>query len=149
MRRSAEKGGNTIDVQHDNVPISAYPVESYIETEEGKDWPVGSWIMGVKIEDAGVWKKIKKGELNGFSFEAMVYKVPMVAEVSYFPDDLGITAENEGHDHVYFIEYDEEGRIVGGETSYDAGHRHTIKMGTATDLQAAPGLNLHSHRILV
>ena len=147
MKRMAETKGAVIDVGHDNVAVSAYPVETFIETEEGKDWPVGSWVMGVKIEDPAIWKAVKGGKLNGFSFEAMTKKLPMVVEVEMEPELLGKTAMSEDHDHIYFLEFNEEGRVIGGTTSFDMGHRHEIVAGTATKQAIAPGINSHAHRL--
>lgn len=148
MRLLVDKGGAVIDQQHDNVPVSAYPIESYIETQEGMDWPVGSWIMGVKIEDPVIWQKIKAGEINGYSFEAMVTKMPMVVEYEVPYDMLATTEEALGHTHIFFLEFDvQTGKIVNGITSMDLGHRHTITMGTATEMAAGPGTKAHAHRL--
>lgn len=149
MRKVALMKGEVIDTEHDNAAISAYPVESYIETEEGKDWPVGSWIMAVKVEDPTVWAKIKKGVINGYSFEAYVGKVATVVELETDVDYIGKTIENEGHDHIFFVEFNEHGRIIGGCTSYDAGHKHIILSGTTTELAEAQGIASHAHRLPV
>lgn len=145
----AKTGGAVIDKSHDNQALAAYPVESYIETEEEKDWPVGSWIMGVKIEDPTIWASVKAGDLNGFSFEAMVRKLPIIVEVDLEPDFIGTTAKSEDHDHVFFLEYDAEGRVIGGTTSFDLNHRHIIKAGTATEHAIAPNGKKHAHRLPV
>jgi hypothetical protein len=149
LRLMTLKNDAVIDQQHDNLPVAAYPVESYIETSEDMPWPAGSWIMGVKVEDAVIWAKIKAGEINGYSFEAMVTKMPMVVEVEAMPDLMAKTAMSEGHDHLYFMEFDPYGKVTGGITSYDAGHRHKISMGTATDRSATAGVKGHSHRLPV
>lgn len=147
MRVYAQKRGEVIDTEHDNVVIGAFPVESYIETEDGKSWPKGSWIMGVKVDDPVIWSKIKKGLLNGFSFEAMVKKLNTVAEVDVETDYVGKTATNEDHDHIFFIEFNEEGRIISGCTSFDNGHRHEIVTGTTTELAATKQIAEHAHRL--
>ena len=147
MKVYAQKRGEVIDTEHDNVAVGAYPVESYIETESGKPWPVGSWIMGVKVEDPVIWAKIKKGILNGYSFEAMVKKLNTVVEIEVEVDFVGKTAENEDHDHVFFIEFNDEGRVIGGCTSFDKGHRHDIVTGTTTELAAGVGIPSHAHRL--
>lgn len=149
LRLAASTKGAVIDKNHDNVALSAYPVESYIETEEGKDWPVGSWIMGVKIEDPTIWAEVKSGKLNGYSFEAMVRKLPIIVEVDLEPDFIGTTSKNLQHDHVFFLEFNEEGLVVGGSTSYDDGHRHVIRAGTATEFAKSSGGHSHSHRLPV
>lgn len=148
-RLMMSKGGSVIDMEHDNKPLSAYPVESYIETAEGRDWPAGSWVMAVKIEDPEIWSMVKAGTLNGFSFEAMVTKLAAVVGVDLMPDAMGVTDEVEGHNHAYFIEFDENGRVCGGQTSMDAGHRHNIRSGTATEAASIGSIPTHSHRLLV
>lgn len=150
MSVMADKGMSVIDQQHDNVPVAAYPVESWIETEEGRPWPVGSWIMGVKVMDPVVWEKIKKGEINGYSFEAMVSKMPMVVEIEVEHDLLAKTAPAYGHDHVFFLEFDvTTGKVKSGLTSFDLGHRHVITAGTATEMAGGPGVKPHAHRLPV
>lgn len=59
----------------DNVSI----VESWIKTSEndkskdyGLDVPIGSWIICAKVEDEAIWKRVKDGELRGFSVESFV-----------------------------------------------------------------------------
>lgn len=59
----------------DNVSI----VESWIKTSEndkskdyGLDVPIGSWIICAKVEDESIWKRVKDGELRGFSVESFV-----------------------------------------------------------------------------
>lgn len=46
-------------------------VESYIAPQSivlnGKTIKEGSWIMTVKVLDSKIWKKVKKGEITGFS----------------------------------------------------------------------------------
>lgn len=59
----------------DNISI----VESWIKTSEndkskdyGLDVPIGSWIICAKVEDETIWKRVKNGELRGFSVESFV-----------------------------------------------------------------------------
>ena len=33
------------------------------------DVPIGTWMVAMRVQDPAVWKKIKAGELNGFSIE--------------------------------------------------------------------------------
>jgi hypothetical protein len=62
------------DEQHDFVLGSGHPVESFIVREGDKDFVkedgtamVGAWVLGTKITDNEVWKKINRGEINAFS----------------------------------------------------------------------------------
>jgi len=66
------------NVQHKGEdPAGSYVKESWIvETEDdkantkyGMDVPIGTWMVAMRVQDPAVWKKIKAGELNGFSIE--------------------------------------------------------------------------------
>lgn len=147
MKRAMLESGAVIDVNHDNAARSAYPVECYIEREEGNEWPVGAWVLGVKIEDPGIWGDVQTGVLNGFSFEAFTKKMAVVVMVDNHEDTIGRTAKSENHDHVYFLEHDASGRVIGGKTSMDAGHWHEIKSGTATEMHVSSNGKYHAHRL--
>ena len=54
-------------------------VESWLKTTEndksndlGFDCPIGTWFVGVKVNNLDVWEDIKDGKMNGFSVEAFV-----------------------------------------------------------------------------
>jgi len=133
-----------IDTEHDNVPNGSYPVESFIAREGDPYYAAGSWVLGIKINDFRVWNAVKSGELNGFSFQATVKKMPVVVEVDVPVQNIGATEVANNHRHLFFLEVDKDGRIKSGRTSTDNGHAHEIKAGTATE--SAQG---HSHRIFV
>lgn len=134
----------SIDTMHDNDATSCYPVESYIARKGDPDYPEGAWVLGVKVVDADIWSRIKKGELNGYSFEARVTKSPVVVEIEYDPSIFGETELAEGHTHFYWLKIDDHGIVIGGRTSRAKdGHYHEIVSGTATEMS----LN-HQHRIL-
>lgn len=50
-------------------------VESYIAPVEcaigDKTVKAGTWIMGVKVHDAAIWKAVKEGKITGFSIGGM------------------------------------------------------------------------------
>lgn len=50
----------------DAVVVESYiaPVDFQLDDELVKK---GSWLLGVIVEDVGIWEKIKAGEINGFS----------------------------------------------------------------------------------
>lgn len=58
---------------------NVYAFQSYIvDSEEGRPAPKGyedakdgSWFLGVKVNNAEVWSKIKSGEIKGFSVEGV------------------------------------------------------------------------------
>lgn len=133
---------DSIDTQHDNVENGSVLVESFVARDNDPDYLPGAWVAGVHVPDEGMWKRVKSGELNGFSFEGMVKGAETVIEIE-LPDDLkGLTSKAEGHDHTYVVEIDDEGNFLGGRTiEDDSGHIHTITKATVTD--ATDG---HTHR---
>jgi hypothetical protein len=73
-----EDRNNETNVNHDTEDRAfSYIVETWIvEHPEDKankvyglDLPVGSWVIKMRVADDDVWKKVKKGELKGFSIE--------------------------------------------------------------------------------
>jgi len=133
-----------IDTSHDYQSNGSYPIESFIARANDPDFAEGAWVMGVKVPDDKVWAKVKSGELSGFSMAGMAKMVPTVVEVTLGYADMGATEENEKHYHLFFLEFDNEGRVVSGRTSMDLGHTHEIKAGTATEIT-----NGHSHRFFI
>lgn len=134
--------GNAIDTQHDNVPNGSYPVESFIVSEGDDDYTPGAWVLGVKVPDDGLWKRIKNGKINAYSFEAMV--TPREAEIEYYVirDHVGFTQKSGDHEHAYFVQLDEEGNVVSGYTSPGLdGHVHKISHASITEREDG-----HSHR---
>lgn len=130
-----------IDKNHDNKSLSTSVVDSFISDGANDDYPAGSWVLGLKIHDPMIWADIKSGRLNGFSLQARTKKIATIVDIEYETDQIGKTAETMNHDHLFFLEVNEDGVVVGGRTSTDLGHSHTIKQATATE----PTLG-HSHR---
>jgi hypothetical protein len=138
-----------IDTNHDEIPNGAYPVESYIAKEGDPKYTKGAWVLGVKIIDENIWKKVKRGEINGYSFQAMVQKRPVYAEVKYDIENFTITEYNLNHAHFAYLELDKFGNIVFGVTDKEFGHFHEIFRNDATEMEEIPGLDnsLHAHRL--
>ena len=72
------------DQMHDGKAVSdVYVFESWIkESEEDKsskygynDLPIGTWFVSMKVKNEDVWKKVKAGELNGFSVSGFFEEV--------------------------------------------------------------------------
>ena len=134
-----------IDTNHDNVPNGSYPVESYIAKKGDPEFAEGTWVLTVKASEE-VWPDVLAGNINGFSFEAMVEIVAYEVEATTIRDHVGRTLSHKGaaedHEHVYFCQVNEKGRVVTGRTSAAPdGHWHEIKHGTFTELDAD-----HNHR---
>jgi len=136
----AKKLSDRIDTMHNNKPILANAVESYIARGH-PDYSEGAWVLSVKIHDPNIWAKIKSGDYNGYSMEILARRVPAVVELLIQNQVFGVTANSNGHNHVYCVEINDMGRVVSGHTSVDDGHFHKIVYGTATE-----DTEDHSHR---
>jgi len=141
---STMRNSNKIDLMHDNVLVDAHTVESYIAKAHDPEYREGAWVMATKINDAHIWGLIEQGVYSGYSFEAKVFIEDAVIEYDLIKHHFGFTTENDGHDHTFFVEVDEMGKVIGGQTSEDDDHFHLIKAGTAT--QRKDG---HSHRFFL
>jgi len=134
-----------IDADHDEVAKDGcYPVESFIARDGDPDYTPGAWVVGVKIEDDEMWDRVLDGTINGFSFQCMVQAVAVEVEIEVVRDHVGVVQRSEtapDHDHMLFVQVNEAGRVIGGWTSTDNGHRHRIKHGSVTE--EADG---HTHR---
>lgn len=64
---------------HNSIADGVSVVESWIKcsandksVDLGLDVPVGTWLIGAKIENEELWESIKKGDVKGFSVESFV-----------------------------------------------------------------------------
>lgn len=64
--------------QHEDVADDIAVIESWVKMSDndkskdyGIDAPIGTWFMMAKVENEDIWQKIKNGELQGFSIEAL------------------------------------------------------------------------------
>jgi len=127
-----ENKTSKVDKQHNGLETGAHVVESFIARKGDDTFIEGSWVVGVHIPDPEIWAQVKKGEINGFSLEAVVRGTPEVIEME-IPDVIeGGTTENEGHSHRFFVKFAEDGTFLGGVTSIADGHHHAITHGTCT-----------------
>lgn len=135
-----------IDTMHDEKPNGSFVLESFIARKNDPEFTEGAWVLGVKIVDEDLWQGIRSGKLSGYSFQGLVKKLPAVIEIDVLRDNVGITEPggSDGHDHLFLLELDDDGRVMAGRTTTDQGHAHAILGGTATD-----PANGHSHRIFV
>ena len=139
--RSGKMG--QIDLMHGNKIVNgASVVESFVADETDSRFLPGSWVIGVHIPDTILWNSIKKGDINGFSMEALVTRHDMDCEVEIPPIVTGLTSKGEdAHQHKFFVAYDEKGQFKGGVTDSVGGHFHSIVAGTHTENAAG-----HRHR---
>jgi hypothetical protein len=59
--------------------VESWIVESELDKSRHFDMnvPIGTWMLGVKVEDDEVWKKVKSQEIKGFSIEGRFTELQM------------------------------------------------------------------------
>lgn len=69
----------SFSTDHKDAADDVYIIETWLKTSEndkskdyGLDVPIGSWLIMAKVENDAIWNRIKEGELQGFSIEAIV-----------------------------------------------------------------------------
>jgi hypothetical protein len=105
----------------------------------------------VKILPDELWRAVKAGELNGFSFAGRPgEKVPAKVSVRQAKRLIGETEKSSDtgpvppHSHEVNLAFDERGRIVPTNTEESLGHTHPVQKATATDRAID-----HSHRMIL
>lgn len=73
---------HNVTLDHETDASDVTVVESWLKADAlydksvaiglDKDLPVGTWIVGMKVNQIDVWDRIKSGELNGFSVESLI-----------------------------------------------------------------------------
>lgn len=136
----------SIDVQHDNNPVDAVIVESFIARKGDPDFEEGAWVAATKIKDPMLWRMVKDGEINGYSFEIMTYRRDLEVDIEYSSWYYGFTDPDphDKHDHPFMVRLDDNGEIVWGQTGpgSDGSPAHSISKSNITE--AVSG---HLHRI--
>jgi hypothetical protein len=136
---------DTIDTNHDNIPNGCYPVQSFIARAGDPEYAEGSWVLGVKITSDELWNQIVQGDINAFSMEIYVRRVPALVTYELTPNQLGQTEPAaDGHVHYFFSQIDDSGRVIKGRTTTNAGHFHEIELNSVTEQSAG-----HAHRFFV
>jgi hypothetical protein len=139
-----EAKNSHIDIMHNNKPALASAVESFIARKGDPTFQEGSWVLATKIFDDDLWLEIKSGKYSGYSMEVLVEKSTEVVKMKIQEHVFGVTEDNDGHNHVYYVKLNDDGMIVAGKTSKDAGHSHEIKLSTATEKD-----DNHTHRFFL
>jgi hypothetical protein len=129
---------DSVDHQHDQVnKEGCCVVESFIARKGDPDFIEGAWVVGMHIANDDLWAKVEKGEINGFSMEALVLKETKDVTMEVPPVLSGVTMKSEGdgedHTHEFMVAYSEEGVFRGGKTNTVNDHFHIIKRGTTTE----------------
>jgi hypothetical protein len=65
-----------VDTKHTLEKVDAYVCESYIaEVGNPDNYPEGSWIVAMKIDDDTVWADVLSGEYEAFSMYGKGYAI--------------------------------------------------------------------------
>lgn len=137
--------GYIIDVQHDKVDVTGpvVVVESFIARDGDPTFIAGSWVVGMQIHDDTIWQQVLDGDINGFSYEALISVVDGLFTYLEPGSRTGTTEPDpiDGHTHQFIAIVDDVGRAVQGGTDETNGHSHLISGPTVTDEAAG-----HNHR---
>lgn len=73
---------DNITLMHEEYANEITLVETWIKSDMehdksvalglNKDLTIGTWFVGMKVNNIEIWEKIKNGELNGFSVESLI-----------------------------------------------------------------------------
>lgn len=140
-----------IDIGHNLKESGACVVESYIVRNPNDPfYTEGAWVMAVWVPD-DVWKQVKAGDLNAFSFYGTSKKQPVQVVVEVVSLATGETEAGENlekdiaaHRHTFVIRLDEKGYVVSGYTDFVNNHQHSIRLTSATEKSMG-----HAHRYFV
>lgn len=139
------KRGFMVDVNHDNVDVSEKVkiVEAFIVRPGDPTFIEGSWVVAVHINDSELWQQVLDGEINGYSYQALVSFLPTTLTLVDNFTRRGVTEPDtsDGHTHQFFVVVDDGNRPIAGGTDVVGGHSHTISYHTVTDQSSA-----HVHR---
>ena len=136
------------DLEHDHVDLGSkvFVIESFIARDGDKQFIPGSWVIAMWINDAGLWQQVLDGDINGFSYEALVGMTPVTIENLQPRVITGITSPDpfDDHTHAYVVKLDALNRPIGGSVSETDGHTHAIVGHTVTGITLG-----HKHRFNV
>lgn len=146
--------GYGIDVNHDNEDVGgrdAIVVESFIVRAGDPDFIEGSWVVAMKILNKDLWAKILDGEINGYSFEAEAYMLPVVFQNLANRCVVGVTEPDpiDGHTHTYIVMLNAFNRPNAGATGFTNAHSHKIVTHTTTEFGGGLLGRVHNHRYQV
>ena len=106
------KEGRTgkIDKQHDEVVGHGFVAECWITKEADPvfpDDPVGSWAVGIQIENDETWEEVKKGEIKGLSMGGFAVKEEVKKSDEKSLIEKIVTAVKKAIQPVQIVEKDE------------------------------------------
>lgn len=133
--------GYGIDLQHDNNDVTGkvVVVESFIARPGDPEFIEGSWVVAMKILDPEIWQQVLDGDINGYSYEALVGMLPIELDNLRNRTVTGETAPDlfDGHTHTYTVVVNALNQPISGGTGITDGHSHTISTHTYTDFTDA------------
>lgn len=141
--------GFGIDKNHDHSDQTGGVriIESFLaQPDDPRGFTEGSWVVGIYVLDDQLWDDILTGEINGYSYEALVSSLGVIAEVESIREVYGETfpGVDDGHTHKFWVRLDVNGRVIAGGTLPDStGHEHVIAKTTYTNFDDA---ETHRHR---
>lgn len=129
-----------VDFMHNNERVAAQVVESYINRDPSSKYPLGAWVVAVKVEDEKLWSLIENHTINSFSAEVYSFlhgTKTLVPKESLFYGKTQRRA-SETHSHTFAC-FQKEGADVYGKTSSslfesadDVPHYHLINSSCQT-----------------
>jgi hypothetical protein len=81
------------DQMHDGKAVKdVYVIESWIKEDESdksskygyESTPIGTWFVSMKVKNEEIWKKVKDGQLNGFSVSGFFEEVSSFTKEEMF-----------------------------------------------------------------
>lgn len=126
-----------IDIEHNFEESGSAIVESYIARSWDPNFPTGSWVVTLKVNNDLVWQKILNGEINGVSWAGNTTRVPVLAKLTEITKaagttELSIAKTVEPHEHSLTIEFDGTS-IKPTRTGETDGHTHEVVKMTAVE----------------
>lgn len=91
-----DEEGNPI-ILNDDIII----VESWVTRNEdvigGERVPKGAWMLTVRVVNDDIWQRVVNGDLNGYSFEAVVWRIPLDEDGEEIDEAIARMEEVLGH----------------------------------------------------
>lgn len=146
--------GFGLDVNHDEIDVKNKDlalVEFFIARPGDPDFIEGSLVVGMKVLSDDIWQKVLDGELNGFSYQAEVYMLPVLIQNLRNRQVSGTTEPDliDGHTHTYLVILNAKNEPIQGGTGITDGHSHRIVSHTITGAADTSGGRGHVHRYQV
>lgn len=79
MEEFANMGVQHTELANDKIKILETWIQREDATIEGVEVTKGTWLMGVRIVDADLWARVKKGDITGFSIGGIASRTPVSA----------------------------------------------------------------------